>query len=143
MDKLPLVRVAEVAFLASNVKECVDFYRKIGMLDLPVNPGRLNFAHVGEQLYGVCDEKTGFFDPWTDNYSKAWRFHVAFEVPYDKLNECVKFLKAKGIKVSPKTQWDNFHDAPHSTSVYFPDPAGNVIELWAPKRRVETRKNRK
>ena len=51
MDRLPLVRVAEVAFLASNVKECVDFYRRIGMVDLPACPGRLNFARVGEQLY--------------------------------------------------------------------------------------------
>jgi len=104
------------------------------MVDLPTSPGRLNFARVGEQLYGVCDDKTGFFDPWTDGYSKDWRFHVAFEVLDEKLDECVEFLKANGIKVSPKTQWDNFHDVPHSTSVYFPDPAGNIIELWAPKR---------
>jgi len=104
------------------------------MLDLPTSPSRLNFVHVGEQLYGVCDEKTGFFDPWTNSYSKDWRFHVAFEVPDEKLDECIEFLKAKGIKVSQKTQWDNFHDAPHSTSVYFPDPAGHIVELWAPKR---------
>jgi catechol 2,3-dioxygenase-like lactoylglutathione lyase family enzyme len=134
MDKLPLVRVAEVAFLASNVKECTDFYRRIGMIDLPANPGRLNFARVGEQLYGVCDDKTGFFDPWTGGYSKDWRLHIAFEVPNEKLDQCIEFLKAKGIKVSPKIQWDNFHDVPHSTSIYFPDPTGNIIELWAPKR---------
>ena len=134
MDRLPLVRVAEVAFLASNVKECVDFYRRIGMLDLPAIPSRLNFAHVGEQLYGVCDDKTGFFDPWTGGYSRDWRLHVAFEVPSDKLDESIEFLKDRGIKVSPKSQWENFHDVPHSTSVYFLDPAGNIIELWAPKR---------
>jgi len=133
MDRLPLIRVAEVAFLASNVKECIDFYRKIGMADLPASPGRLNFARVGEQLYGVCDGKIGFFDPWTGGYSKDWRFHVAFEVLADKLDECIEFLKAKGIRVSPKTTWDNFHGVPHSTSIYFPDPAGNMIELWAPK----------
>ena len=129
-----MIRVAEVAFLASNVKDCVDFYRRIGMVDLPARPGRLNFARVGEQLYGVCDEKTGFFDPWTGGYSKDWRFHVAFEVAYEKLDECVEFLKAKGIRVSPKTEWDNFHGVIHSTSIYFPDPAGNIIELWAPRR---------
>ena len=134
MDRLPLVRVAEVAFLASNVKECVDFYRRIGMVDLPASPGRLNFARVGEQLYGVCDEKTGFLNPWTGGHSKDWRFHIAFEVPDGKLDECIEFLKAKGIKVSPRIQWDNFHDVPHSTSIYFPDPTGNIIELRAPKR---------
>ncbi len=129
-----MVRVAEVAFLASNVRECVDFYRSIGMVDLPTSLGRLNFASVGEQLYGVCDENVGFYDAWTGGYSKDRRLHVAFEVPDDKLDECVEFLKAKGIEVSPKTKWDNFHNVPHSTSVYFPDPAGNIIELWAPRR---------
>jgi catechol 2,3-dioxygenase-like lactoylglutathione lyase family enzyme len=84
MDKLPFVRVAEVVFPASDVKECIDFYRRIGMLDLPASPGRLNFAHVGEQLYGVCDDKTGFFDPWTGSYSKDWRLHIAFEAPDEK-----------------------------------------------------------
>jgi len=133
MDKLPLLRVAEVAFLASNVKECIDFYRKIGMADLPTSPSRLNFASVGEQLYGVCDEKVGFFDPWTGGYSKDWRLHVAFEVADEKLDECIEFLKTRGIKVSPKTQWDDFHNVPHSTSIYFRDPAGNIIELWAPR----------
>lgn len=103
------------------------------MLDLPASPRRLNFAHVGEQLYGIGDDKTGFLDPWTDGYSKEWKFHIAFEVPDEKLDECIKFLKAKGIKVSPKTQWDNFHNVAYSTSLYFPDPAGNIIELWAPK----------
>ena|SRR5438552_2286347 len=103
-------------------------------LIFPPSPGRLNFARVGEQLFGACDDKTGFFDPWTSDYSKHWRFHVAFEVPDHKLDECIEFLKTKGIKVSPKTRWDSFHDVPHSTSIYFPDPAGNIIELWAPKR---------
>ena len=135
MNVLPLVRVAEVAFLASNVKECIDFYKKIGMVDLPATPGRLNFARVGEQLYGVCDEKIGFFDAWTGGYSKDWRFHVAFEVPLDKIDECIGFLKTKGVKVSPRIEWETtFHGAAQSSSVYFLDPAENIIELWAPKR---------
>ena len=74
MDKLPLLRVVEVAFLASNVKDCVDFYRKIGMADLPINPGRLNFAEVGEQLYGVCDEKVGFLTPGLVNTRRIGDF---------------------------------------------------------------------
>lgn len=134
MDRLPLIGVAEVAFLTSNLKECLDFYKQIGMTDLPASPGRLNFAKVGEQLYGICDGKTGFFDPWTGGYSKDWRFHIAFKVPDDKLDECIEFLKANEVKVSPKTKWNNFHGVPHSTSVYFLDPAGNIIELWAPRR---------
>ena len=134
MDRLPLLRVVEVAFLASNVKDCVDFYRKIGMADLPVKPSRLHFAEVGEQLYGVCDEKVGFFDAWTGGYSKDWRFHVAFEVPLDKMDECIDFLTTEGVKVSPRIEWDTaFHGVAQSSSVYFLDPAENIIELWAPR----------
>ena len=106
-----MVRVAEVAFLASNVKECVDFYRRIGMVDLPTSPGRLNFARVGEQLYGVCDDKIGFFDPWTDGYSKDWRFHVAFEVPDNKLDECIEFLNCDPAVFASQQVFFDFGDA--------------------------------
>ncbi len=131
MNKLPLRRVAEVAFLASNAMECREFYRKIG-LDISVKPERINFANVGEQLYGVCDSKQGFIDG-SGGFVKAM-LHVAFEVPGEKLDDCISFLDSKGIKASPKNKFTNWHGVPHSTSVYFPDPAGNIIELWAPSR---------
>ena len=132
MDKLPLVRVAEVAFLAANVKKCVDFYERIG-LRFPPGLERLNFANVGEQLFGVCEEKQGFFDG-KGGFVGA-KLHVAFEVPKDKLDECISFLRAKGVETSPKNEWqDDFHGVRRSASVYFKDPAGNIIELWAPSK---------
>lgn len=94
-------------------------------------PGRLNFSNVGEQLFGVCDEKEGFIDGY-GGFLKA-RLHVAFEIPHDKLDECVSFLEKRGVRVSPKNEWKDFHSVAHSTSIYFLDPAGNIIELWAPK----------
>jgi catechol-2,3-dioxygenase len=66
-------------------------------------------------------------------YTKA-SLHVAFEVPNDKLDERITFLSAKGIKTSPKNKFSGWHGAPKSTSVYFTDPAGKIIELWAPDK---------
>ncbi len=135
MNRLPLRRVAEVAFLASNISECLDFYKKIGLVGFPVDstkPSRLNFANVGEQLFGVCDEKEGFIDGH-GGFVKS-KLHVAFEIPPEKLDESVSFLESQGINVSPKTHAKDFHEVAQSTSVYFPDPAGNIIELWAPRR---------
>ena len=132
MDKLPLLRVVEVAFLTTRLEECAEFYKKIGMEDFPVPLTRLNFANVGEQLFGFCDETQGFTDGY-GGYTKAL-LHVAFEVPGDSLDECVAFLNSKGIKTSPKKQFANWHGTAKSTSVYFADPAGNIIELWAPER---------
>jgi len=132
MDKLPLLRIAEVAFLTTRLEECAEFYKKIGMEDFPVPLTRLNFANVGEQLFGFCDETQGFTDGH-GGYTKAL-LHVAFEIPSDSLDECIAFLNSKGIKTSPKKQFLNWHATEKSTSVYFADPAGNILELWAPER---------
>lgn len=133
MNKLPLLRVSEVAFLTPKLKECVEFYRKIGLQDLLLNPQRINFANIGEQLFGFADEKRGFLDGY-GGYTKAL-FHVAFEVPSDKLDECIAFLNEKGIKTSPKNEFSDWHGTTKSTSVYFTDPAGNIMELWAPQKK--------
>ncbi len=132
MDKLPLLRVSEVAFLTPKLRECVEFYRQIGLEDLPFDPQHINFANVGEQLFGFSDEKRGFFDGY-GSYTKAL-FHVAFEIPGNKLDECIVFLNAKGIKTSPKNEFFDWHGTTKSISVYFTDPAGNIMELWAPQR---------
>jgi catechol 2,3-dioxygenase-like lactoylglutathione lyase family enzyme len=135
MNKLPLLRVSEVAFLAPKLEECVGFYRKIGLQDLTLNPQRINFANIGEQLFGLADEKRGFLDGY-GSYRKA-PFHVAFEVPSGKLDECVAFLNAKGIKTSPKNEFSDWHGTTKSTSIYFTDPAGNIMELWAPETKMD------
>ena len=135
MDKLPLLRVSEVAFLTTKLEDCMKFYKMIGMQDLPTKLERINFANVGEQLFGFCDASQGFIDGY-GGYTKAL-FHVAFEVPSDKLDECVAFLNAKGIKTSPKNEFVDWHGAAKSTSVYFTDPAGNILELWAPEKGVQ------
>lgn len=131
--------VAEVAFLASNFKECVEFYRKVG-LEVRGDPRFVNFSNVGKTLFGIVDENRGFFDPNSSIEDPKFlkppicsRLHIAFEVPSDQLDDCLAFLEARGIKVSPKHEWENFHGVPHSTSVYFTDPEGNAIELWAIK----------
>jgi catechol-2,3-dioxygenase len=132
MDKLPLLRVTEVAFLTSKLEECAEFYKMIGMEDFPKPLNRINFANVGEQLFGFCDENRGFIDGYGD-YTKAL-LHVAFEVPGDALDHCIAFLNSKRIKTSPKNKFFNWRGIPKSTSVYFTDPAGNIIELWAPEK---------
>lgn len=136
MDKLPLLRVSEVACLTDKLQECVEFYRKIGLEDLPSDPRDINFANVGEQLFGFSDEKRGFFDG-CGGYTKAL-LHVAFEVPGDRIDECIAFLNAKGVKTSPKNEYFDWHGTAKSTSVYFTDPAGNIIELWAPERDTQS-----
>jgi catechol 2,3-dioxygenase-like lactoylglutathione lyase family enzyme len=134
VDKLPLLRVAEVAFLTPRLEECVEFYRGLG-LEYPSrsDPTKIQFAEVGEQLFGFAHEKRGFIDGY-GGFIKA-PIHVAFEVPSAQLDECIKFLASKGVRTSPKiANSEGSHGAKRSTSVYFRNPAGNIIELWAPSK---------
>lgn len=125
------MRVAEVAFLTPELKECVEFYKKIGFqYAQPVDPMKIQFANVGEQLFGFADEKRGFIDGY-GGFVKTL-VHVAFEVPGHKLDECITFLNSKGVKTSPKIEATDWHGARSSWSVYFADPMGHIIELWAP-----------
>ncbi len=134
MDKLPLLRVAEVAFLTPKLNECVEFYAKMGLqYSQPTDPTKVQFANVGEQLFGFADEKRGFIDGY-GGFAKT-PFHVAFEVPGDKIDECIDFLNSKGVKTSPKIKATDWHGVPLSWSVYFADPMGQIIELWAPLER--------
>lgn len=133
MDRLPLLRVAEVAFLSPKLKECVEFYTNIGLqYTQPIDPTKIQFANVGEQLFGFADKKRGFIDGY-GGFLKT-PLHVAFEVPGDKLDECIAFLNSKGVKTSPKIKASDWHGARVSWSVYFADPMGHIIELWARSR---------
>lgn len=133
LDKLPLLRVAEVAFLTPKLEECANFYRMLGLDDFSPDPDRkmIHFANVGEQYFGFADEERGFFSGYDDENIKV-PLHIAFEVADNSLNECITFLTSKGVKCSPKIKNSrDWHGAKQPYSVYFRDPHGNIMELWA------------
>jgi hypothetical protein len=109
-----------VAFLARKLKECVEIYRKIGLRDPPLDPQRANFANVGEQLLGFADAKRSFIDG-RGGYTKSL-IHVSFEVPSDKLDECVAFLNENGVKTRGQVNERILHRS-----------GRNIMELWAPE----------
>lgn len=131
-----MVRVAEIAFLTPALGDCAKFYRKLG-LEYPKKPSKryIHFADVGKQFFGFAHEERGFYDGH-GKYIKV-PLHVAFEVPGDRLDECRRFLVSLGIKCSPKIEASRgWHGAEASASIYFMDPAGNIMELWGPRRRI-------
>jgi catechol 2,3-dioxygenase-like lactoylglutathione lyase family enzyme len=135
MKKLPLLRIAEVAFLSSNIEECVSFYRKLGLEYSPnFDRSKIQFTNIGEQLFGFSSTDRGFFSGYDERMVMS-RLHIAFEVPSEKLDECISFLHSHHIECSPKNENSKgWHGAERSQSVYFTDPEGNILELWAPLR---------
>ncbi len=136
MNRLPLLRVAEVAFLTPKSEECAEFYRKIGLEEFPSNPdlNTIHFANVGEQYFGFAAEERGFFSGYEEERIKV-PLHIAFEIPLEKIDDCIGYLTSKGIKCSPKIEnTAGWHGAKRAYSTYFLDPQGNIMELWAPER---------
>ncbi|MGC8558629.1 MAG: VOC family protein [Nitrososphaeria archaeon] len=134
MEKLPLQRIVEVAFLTSNIDKCAEFYNKLGIEYPEIDKNKVQFAEVGEQLFGFSDQDRGFFTGYNEEFIKA-PLHIAFEIPFDSIDECIEFLRLKNVTCSPKVENSpGFHGVTRSISVYFKDPAGNIIELWAPFR---------
>lgn len=132
MKKLLLLGVAEVAFLTPELVQCTEFYRKLGLGYSPnPDPKKIHFADVGEQLFGFAHEDRGFFTGYAEEFEKA-NLHVAFEVPYNQLDDCAALLVSNGVKPSPRVEnSEGWHGAKKSASIYFKDPAGNIMELWA------------
>jgi catechol 2,3-dioxygenase-like lactoylglutathione lyase family enzyme len=132
LKKLPLLCVVEVAFLTPKLAQCIEFYRKLGLEYSPKpDPKKIHFAGFGEQLFGFAHEDRGFFTGYEREFEKT-TLHVAFEVPYNQLDDCAAFLVSNGIKSSPKVEnSEGWHGAKKSASIYFKDPAGNIMELWA------------
>ena len=87
---------------------------------------------MGEQYFGFAHGDKGFFTGYDEERIKV-PLDVAFEIPADQLENCVSFLNSKGVKCSSKAKnSEGWHGASKSTSIYFTDPAGNILELWAP-----------
>lgn len=133
LAKLPVVRVAEIAFLTSKTNECLSFYKELGLrYGEDVDSKRIHFADVGEQLFGFAHKDRGFFTGRDDEMVYA-PLHVAFEVGSGKIRECAEFLRSRNIDCSPVVENSaGWHGAKESVSLYFVDPAGNIMELWDP-----------
>jgi catechol 2,3-dioxygenase-like lactoylglutathione lyase family enzyme len=57
------------------------------------------------------------------HYAKG-KLHLAFEVSHDKYNSTKKLLESAGVEIIDEVVWKN-----GSSSFYFEDPDGNVLEI--------------
>lgn len=60
-------------------------------------------------------------------------YHFAFDVPSTSIDKSIEWLKSKGIalNVLPNQQYKIYSNHWNATSIYFYDPAGNIVEFIA------------
>ncbi|MGV3464098.1 MAG: VOC family protein [Heyndrickxia sp.] len=59
-------------------------------------------------------------------------YHFAMNIPHNKFQQAKKWLQDLGIKLNMEDGKDEvYFETWHAESVYFEDPAGNIVELIA------------
>lgn len=129
MTPPPVEAVVETAVYAANLAAAEAFYG--GVLGLPVvgrEPGRQVFFRVGAgSMLLVFDPATtlrgGVFPP----HGATGPGHVALGVRPEALDDWRRHLTARGVGVEQEYTWPR-----GGHSLYFRDPAGNLVELVTP-----------
>lgn len=114
--------IQEIKLFSNNLESIIDFYNRV--LEMPIverTESRVSFE-VGESrlTFERCDAE---LKPY---------YHFAFNVTKSKADQIVPWLKARGIVINLTNEKEvNYFKDWNAHSVYFYDPAGNIVEFIA------------
>ena len=121
--------VVETAVYVDDLDDAEDFYRRIlGLRVMGKEPGRHVFFQVGEAgvLLAFRAEATLKGDPLPP-HGAAGPGHFALGIDAEALDAWRTLLQGHGVSVEKEVEWPN-----GGKSLYFRDPAGNLVELVTP-----------
>jgi len=113
----------EIILQTKNIDELYNFYK---------NKLQLNVSQTSSKTISVNAGKTTLIFNQTNNSGKPF-YHFAFNIPFNKIEEALQWLKDKvellwiedyKNYIAEFTNWS-------ARSVYFLDAAGNIVELIA------------
>ena len=121
--------VVETAVYVDDLDDAEDFYRRIlGLRVMGKEPGRHVFFQVGEAgvLLAFRAEATLKGDPLPP-HGAAGPGHFALGIDAEALDAWRTLLQGHGVSVEKEVEWPK-----GGKSLYFRDPAGNLVELVTP-----------
>jgi catechol 2,3-dioxygenase-like lactoylglutathione lyase family enzyme len=126
---LRIQAVVETAIYVDDLDEAEDFYRTVlGLSVLGKEPGHHVFFQVGEAdvLLAFLAEATARGDRLPP-HGATGPGHFALGIEPEALDTCRKLLQGHGIAIEKEAEWPR-----GGKSIYFRDPAGNLVELVTP-----------
>ncbi|HLJ97110.1 MAG TPA: VOC family protein [Gemmataceae bacterium] len=121
--------ITETAIYVDDLDAAEDFYRRIlGLRVLGKDPGRQVFFQVGDRnvLLAFLPEATlqaGMLPP----HGAKGPGHFALGIERQSLDACRQHLESQGVTIEQEVDWPR-----GGQSIYFRDPAGNLVELVTP-----------
>ena len=114
------MEIRRLELLSADLKTQREFYANI--LELPVR--------LDEPILEVQAGKTRLFFTYTPAFDGA--YHFAFNIPENQFASAKTWISSRVSLLRDENGNDEFHSENwNSSSVYFKDPAGNVLEFIA------------
>jgi catechol 2,3-dioxygenase-like lactoylglutathione lyase family enzyme len=112
--------IRRLELLSTDLEAQRDFYANV--LELPVR--------LDEPILEVQAGKTRLFFTQTPEFDGA--YHFAFNIPTNQFESAKRWISSRVPLLQDENGNDEFHSENwNSSSVYFKDPAGNVLEFIA------------
>jgi len=121
-------RIFETVLYAEDLGVAEQFYRDAVGLEVIGRSDLLVVFRCGSGVLLIFDpRKTGVPGRDVPSHGSSGVGHIAFAAKPEELNAWRKQLREAGIPVELEMDWEE-----GGRSIYFRDPAGNVVELAPP-----------
>jgi catechol 2,3-dioxygenase-like lactoylglutathione lyase family enzyme len=123
-------RIFETCIYASNLAATADFYSRVMGLKVAARPvdGRLVALRCGRGVLLIFDpERTRADDAGVPHHGTTGAGHLAFAATAEELDAWRDHLRDCEVTIDQEVEWPE-----GGRSIYFRDPAGNIVELAPP-----------
>jgi catechol 2,3-dioxygenase-like lactoylglutathione lyase family enzyme len=120
------MQVLESCLYAEDLTAARGFYVDVlGLEEISFDPERDLFLKAeGSVLIIFKASKTILPNPRIPSHGTTGPGHLAFAATHETIDTLEKKLTAHGVKIIERISWGN-----GAKSIYFPDPAGNILEF--------------
>jgi catechol 2,3-dioxygenase-like lactoylglutathione lyase family enzyme len=118
-------QIKETCIYVTDLAAAREFYH--GILSLPIVaevPGKHIFFKVGPSMLLCFNPNDSRWKTSPPAHHATGPYHFAFEVAQAEYQQHSEALERKGVKIIDRLRWPNGLE-----SLYFHDPAGNVLEI--------------
>lgn len=125
-------KVVETCIYSSDLGSMKNFYAGIlGLSVIQEERDKLIFLKAGKSMLlifnpAITRANNGNL-PTHGTLSPPSSVHFAMEIEEDEYHASKQLLIGNGITIEKEVNWNN-----HAKSIYFRDPAGNLVELITP-----------
>jgi catechol 2,3-dioxygenase-like lactoylglutathione lyase family enzyme len=122
-------KIVETSIYSSNLEKMKEFYvDKLGLELVSEQKGRHVFLKTDKNMLLIFNHVVTAAEKETSHgaLTPPSMVHVAFEIGSDEYDEAKDLLDKNNIQIEKEVAWKN--DV-NSRSVYFRDPAGNLVEF--------------